>query len=388
VTDVKQRLDIRVLTSMTDCRADLWDGLFDSQYPFTQHRFLSLLERSGSACAATGWQPCHLLLGDEARPFGAMPLYLKGHSWGEYVFDWTWAEAYQRQGLPYYPKLLTAIPFTPAIGPRLALDSEESLSGTAPALLEAIHQLADRQGASSWHLLFSDAALVQALEVAGGILRSTVQYLWFNRDYRDFEDFLDALASRKRKGIRRERKELRNQGLSVRRLCNREIDADWWDFFYRVYHNTYHKHSGNQGYLTRAFFEELGSVMDGQLMMAVAEKGGEKVAAALFFYDDDNLYGRYWGCVREYDYLHFELCYYQGIEFAIASGLKCFDAGAQGEHKVRRGFEPVENRSVHWIRHMDFALAIKRFVTEEQRYVLDYIEETRRNLPYKSTVDL
>ncbi|TNE79671.1 MAG: N-acetyltransferase [Gammaproteobacteria bacterium] len=377
-------MQIQVLNSIDECAAKNWDGLFNSRYPFMQHRFLSLLEHSGSACTATGWQPCHLLLTAGGQTVGAMPLYLKSHSWGEYVFDWTWAEAYQRQRLNYYPKLLTAVPFTPAIGPRLALSPDAELASIAPRLLSAVHQLADQRDASSWHLLFSDPALVTALEEAGGILRSTVQYLWHNRGYRDFQDFLDALASRKRKNISRERKGLRKQGLTVRRLYNADISADWWDFFYHVYHNTYHKHSGNQGYLTDRFFQTLGTMMDGQLMMAVAELDGEKVAAALFFYDDEHLYGRYWGCTREYDFLHFELCYYQGIEFAIEAQLKYFDAGAQGEHKVRRGFEPLENRSVHWVRHMDFALAIKRFVTEERQYVLNYIQETRCQLPYKA----
>ncbi len=377
-------MDIRVLNSIDECDASLWDGLYNSPYPFLQHRFLSLLEHSGSASTTTGWQPCHLLLTEKRRTIGALPMYLKHHSWGEYVFDWTWAEAYQRQNMAYYPKLLSAVPFTPAVGPRLALTPKTELARVAPLLLSAIHKLADDKGISSWHLLFAEPDLISAMEKSGALLRSNVQYLWENRGYRHFDDFLAALSSRKRKNISRERRELANKGLTVRRLCNREITADWWEFFYQVYHSTYHKHSGNQGYLTEAFFNNLGEVMDGQLMMAVAERDGVKVAAALFFYDDASLYGRYWGCIQEYDFLHFELCYYQGIEFAIEVGLAHFDAGAQGEHKVRRGFEPRENCSAHWISNVDFAMAIKRFVTEERQYVLDYIQDTRRQLPYKS----
>ncbi|WP_461519971.1 GNAT family N-acetyltransferase [Porticoccus sp.] len=377
-------MDIRILDSIDQCDAKDWDGLFNNSYPFLQHRFLSLLERSGSACTSTGWQPHHLLISEDELPVAAMPLYLKSHSWGEYVFDWSWAEAYQRQQLDYYPKLLTAVPFTPAIGPRLALSPQTELATVTPYLLTAIQQLADQQGASGWHLLFPEPHLTAAMQDAGGMLRSGVQYLWQNRDYGNFEDFLAALSSRKRKNISRERSGLQQQGLRVYRLSNDEITADWWEFFFQVYHNTYLKHSGNSGYLTQHFFRALGEVMSGQLMMAVAEKGDEKVAAALFFYDEGNLYGRYWGCTQEYDFLHFELCYYQGIEFAIDAKLARFDAGAQGEHKVRRGFEPMETCSVHWIRRPDFSAAIKRFVLEERQYVLDYIQETRRQLPYKA----
>ena len=377
-------MDIRVLNSIDECDASVWDELYNSSYPFLQHRFLSLLEHSGSASTATGWEPCHLLLTEKRRTIGALPMYLKHHSWGEYVFDWTWAEAYQRQNIGYYPKLLSAVPFTPAVGPRLALAPNIELARIAPLLLSAIHKLADDKDISSWHLLFAEPTLIQAMGKAGALLRSNVQYLWENRGYRHFDDFLAALSSRKRKNISRERRELANKGLTVRRLCNREITPEWWEFFYQVYHSTYHKHSGNQGYLTKSFFDRLGEVMDGQLMMAVAERDDVKVAAALFFYDDESLYGRYWGCIQEYDFLHFELCYYQGIEFAIEADLAHFDAGAQGEHKVRRGFEPRENCSAHWIRNVDFAIAIKRFVTEERQYVLDYIQDTRRQLPYKT----
>ncbi|TNF03602.1 MAG: GNAT family N-acetyltransferase, partial [Gammaproteobacteria bacterium] len=243
-------MDIRVLNSIDECDASLWDGLYNSSYPFLQHRFLSLLEHSGSASTATGWKPCHLLLTEQKQTVGALPLYLKYHSWGEYVFDWTWAEAYQRQNMEYYPKLLSAVPFTPAVGPRLALAPQTELARVAPMLLSAIHQLADDKGASSWHLLFSEPTLISAMDQSGALLRSNVQYLWENRDYGDFNDFLAALSSRKRKNISRERRELTKQGLNVTRLCNQDITAEWWDFFYQVYHSTYHKHSGNQGYLT------------------------------------------------------------------------------------------------------------------------------------------
>ena len=380
-------MDIRVLDSIDQCDARDWDTLFDSDYPFLQHRFLSLLENSGSACTQTGWHPQHLLLSQDEVTVAALPLYRKTHSRGEYVFDWAWAEAYHGRRLDYYPKLLSAVPFTPACGPRLGLLPGISLSDISPILLTAIQQLAGQQGATGWHLLFPHATLSDALQTAGGMLRSGVQYLWNNRDYRDFTDFTDTFSSRKRKNINRERHTLRRAGLLVERLTGEQISADWWEFFFVLHHRTYLKHSGNSGYLTQAFFHQLGQIMPDQVMMVVAMEGDEKVAAALFFHDQNNLYGRYWGCTREYDFLHFELCYYQGIEFAIERGLGTFDAGAQGEHKIKRGFEPTENCSVHWIRHPDFAYAIGRFLKEERQYVLNYIQEARRQLPYKS-VDL
>ncbi|WP_438951886.1 GNAT family N-acetyltransferase [Porticoccus sp.] len=378
-------MDIRVLDSIDQCDAGAWDALFNSDYPFLQHRFLSLLERSGSACANTGWHPQHLLLNEGEVTVAALPLYRKTHSRGEYVFDWGWAEAYRGHRLDYYPKLLSAVPFTPAAGPRLGLLPGISLSEISPLLLTTIQQLADQQRASGWHLLFPPAELSKSMKTAGAMLRSGIQYLWNNSDYRDFADFTDTFPSRKRKNIHRERRVCNGGGLFVERLTGTQISADWWEFFFVLYHSTYIKHSGNSGYLTQAFFHQLGQIMSDQVMMAVATEGQEKVAAALFFHDRENLYGRYWGCTREYDFLHFELCYYQGIEFAIERGLSRFDAGAQGEHKIKRGFEPTENCSVHWIRHPDFATAIGRFLKEERQYVLNYIQEARRQLPYKTT---
>lgn len=377
-------LDIRLLDSIDQCDPELWDSLFNSSYPFLKHRFLSLLERSGSVSEMTGWQPSHLLLTDQEQVVAAMPLYLKSHSWGEYVFDWSWAEAYEQKLVSYYPKLLSAVPFTPAIGPRLGLAHGRTLDEVAPQLLNQLQLLARKRHISGWHLLFPEPPLIDALKRAGCITRSTIQYLWENRGYASFDDFLDALASRKRKGINRERSEVRHLGLQVRRLCDEEITPEWWSFFCQVYRNTYLKHSGNQGYLTQAFFQKLGETMRGQVMLAVAERGEQKIAAALFFHDDENLYGRYWGCVEEHDYLHFELCYYQGIEFAIERKLPRFDAGAQGEHKVRRGFVPREILSVHWIKHPEFSSAISRYVAAERRYVLDYIQEACGQLPYKA----
>lgn len=387
-----------------------------AQYPFLNSSFLSALEDSASTTAATGWEPCHLTINssttdDITSDTVFMPLYTKTHSYGEYVFDWAWADAYRRNGLHYYPKLLTAIPFSPATGPRLRFADNSSVSSaTHPAIaqnfMRQIKTLAEDIDASGWHLLFPDKNTLQLFsgealkEVLGEPLieRSGVQFHWFNggsdslcktndkssQAYENFDHFLEGFVSRKRKMVRRERRSVSEQGLSVVMLPGEEIRVELWDFFFRLYQNTYLKRSGNGGYLTREFFRQIGETMAEQIAMAVAYDQDEPVACALYFYDSDTLYGRYWGCVREYDHLHFELCYYQGIDFAIAKGLKKFDAGAQGEHKLLRGFEPVETFSLHWIRHPGFAEAIANFTQQEKAANTDYIAQARSVLPYRN----
>ncbi|MEH6468899.1 MAG: GNAT family N-acetyltransferase [Porticoccus sp.] len=380
-------IDTRILSSIDECPSTQWDRLFTDDYPFLQHRFLSLLESSGSVCTETGWEPRHLLLEQAGEPIAALPLYLKSHSWGEYVFDWSWADAYQNHGLDYYPKLLTAVPFTPATGPRLGLGSGIVPSDVLPSLFNTIQEIAENNNLSSWHLLFPNQPLATAGAGAGAQMmsRTGVQYHWINANYRDFADFTDTFSSRKRKNLYRERRSVSQQALSIQRLTGERITSDWWAFFYQMYQRTYLKRNGTGGYLTEAFFQQLGQVMGDQLMMAVAQdEEGNKIAAALFFYDNQTLYGRYWGCIRECDSLHFELCYYQGIEFAIERGLSRFDAGAQGEHKIKRGFEPVETHSLHWIKHPEFSAAIRRFLAQEKQHIGHYIIEAKQQLPYRS----
>ena len=372
-------------------------------YPFLQPAFLAALEDSQSTTVETGWEPCHI---DCAQP-GLdkyaqneasqnktsqnkvfMPLYVKTHSYGEYVFDWAWADAYRRNGIRYYPKLISAIPFSPATGPRLRFEDNAHPGDTnnpalAQELVAQVKTLADEIDASSWHLLFPDEDTRRLFSGEQLMERSGVQFHWFNRGYESFEHFLEGFISRKRKMVRRERRSVSEQKLSITMLEGSEISTELWDFFFRLYQNTYLKRSGNGGYLTREFFRQIGETMADQIAMAVAYDQGEAVACALYFYDDDTLYGRYWGCVREYDHLHFELCYYQGIDFAIAKGLNKFDAGAQGEHKLLRGFEPVETYSLHWIRHAGFAEAIQNFVEQEKTANSDYIAQARSVLPYR-----
>ncbi|HBL28833.1 MAG TPA: GNAT family N-acetyltransferase [Acidobacteria bacterium] len=349
-------------------------------YPFLSPEFLTALEDSGSVSAATGWTPQHVLAQGE-RPF--MPLYVKAHSYGEYVFDWTWADAYHRNGLAYYPKLVTAIPFSPLAGPRLRAPAGDLEPGCGATLFDAVKETAKATGASGWHLLFPDAETRARFAGLGLLERQGVQFHWHNRGYRDFDDFLAAFTARKRKMVRRERARIAAQGLRVAMLPGSAIDAGLWDFFYGMYQSTYRKRSGNGGYLTRDFFACIGAALGEQIAMAVAYDGSAPVAAALYLHDADSLYGRYWGSVREYECLHFDLCYYQGIDFAIARGLDRFDAGAQGEHKIARGFAPVATWSLHWIRDRQFARAIADFLERERAHLERYREEASALLPYR-----
>ena len=351
-----------------------------SDYPFLTPEFLSALEDSGSATVATGWEPRHLRSADGAL---FMPLYVKTHSYGEYVFDWAWADAYHRSGLAYYPKLVTAIPFSPITGPRLRLAAGADTEQVATTLLAAVTEAAEATRASSWHLLFPDTATRELLRGRGLLERTGVQFHWHNRGYESFEHFLAGLASRKRKMMRRERSTVAEQGLRVAMHEGPAIGTELWSFFHRLYQNTYAKRSGTGGYLTPDFFHRIGATLADQIAMAVAYDGARPVAAALYFHDRETLYGRYWGCVREYECLHFELCYYQGIDYAIRRGLAKFDAGAQGEHKIARGFAPVETWSLHWIRHRGFAAAIADFVARERVHHQDYMAAARAQLPYR-----
>lgn len=351
-----------------------------SDYPFLSPTFLEALEESGSVAPATGWEPRHVTLADGTL----MPLYVKAHSYGEYVFDWAWAEAYHRNGLAYYPKLVTAVPFSPITGPRLRTGPGAPAPDCAAALFERVQEIAAATGASGWHLLFPDAATRARFRELGLLERGGVQFHWLNRDYRDFEDFLATCTARKRKMMRRERAAIAAQGLRVAMVEGPALTPADWSFFYRVYQVTYRKRSGTGGYLTREFFDRIGRRLDHQIAMAIAFADRKPVAAALYLHDRENLYGRYWGSVGDYQHLHFELCCYQGIEFAIRRGLRRFDAGAQGEHKIARGFEPVETWSLHWIRQPEFATAIADFLARERAHLQRYAEEARSLLPYRT----
>jgi uncharacterized protein len=377
------RFSVEFIPSLGQVAADEWDAVAGSDYPFLRHAFLHGLEHSGCTTADTGWQPYHALLRDAGELLAVLPLYLKSHSYGEYVFDWSWAEAWQRSGLAYYPKLVSAIPFTPATGPRLACAGDLAPSTAWPLLLQAIGELAQREGLSSWHLLFPDRETSQVLQDLGLPQRLATQFHWFNRDYPDFDAFLATFSSRKRKNLRRERARVAEQGLTLERLRGAQISAAHWAQFHRLYQLTYAKRSGHGGYLTRGFFTEVAPTLGEQVMMVVAHWRGQVVAAALYFCSGSTLYGRYWGCEREFDCLHFEACYYQGIEFCLEQGLSRFDPGAQGEHKIQRGFTPVYTYSNHWIAEAQLAAAVADFTRREARHVAQYREDAAALLPFR-----
>ena len=342
-----------------------------SDYPFLAIPYLTALEDSGAVAAERGWQPRHLELEQ-----GWMPLYLRNQSRGEYVFDFSWAEAYQRHGLAYYPKLVTAVPFTPVAGPRWRGSPD-------PAVLwEGVRQQMAETGASGWHLLFPDQDCREALADLPLVARQACHFRWFNRDYADFDDYLGRFQSRKRKNLRKERQRVVEQGVTVERISGSAIRREQWRIFYQCYASTYLKR-GQFPYLDEGFFLQLAQTMASQIMLVLAYRGEQPLAAALYFQDSQQLYGRYWGCLEEVDGLHFELCYYQGIEHAIESGLQVFDPGVQGEHKILRGFEPVITWSLHHLREPAFQNAIADFCREEAEQVHRYREEAMTLLPFR-----
>lgn len=362
-----------------------WNALCDADYPFVRHEFLHALEASGSVGKGTGWQAQHLLVHEDDALVAAMPLYIKTHSYGEYVFDWSWADAYKRYGLNYYPKLISAIPFTPCSGARLLLGSGESQAQLLPLIIEEIKQHLSKLRASSWHCLFPLADFSEQLISQQIPQRLGTQFHWFNRGYKTWDDFAAAMTSRKRKSINKERRRVAEQGIRFSALRANEIRAEDWHLFYQFYCNTYLKRSGHTGYLTEEFFNLLRQTFAEYCLMIVAHKANEPIAAALFFIDSKTIYGRYWGCLAEYDFLHFETCYYQGIEYAIAHELERFDGGAQGEHKIQRGFEPIPTYSNHYLLQPDFQNAIEKFIQSERPSVELYIQDAQTYLPFKSS---
>jgi len=367
--------------SLEDIGSDTWGAYFDQREPFLSWPFLLGLELSGCTTAHSGWQPAHIGFAQDDALLGLVPAYLKTHSYGEYVFDWSWADAWQRMGLSYYPKLVTAVPFTPATGQRFGRAHHDDENFELMAL--GVQALCEQLDVSSWHVLFAEAEDSDRLSRCGMPQRLTTQFHWFNREYRDFQDFLDRFSSRKRKNLRREREQVRRQGLTLKTLKGEAISQEDWRFFHRCYQTTYAKRSGHGGYLTEQFFTDTCPALGQSPVMVIAELDERRVAAALFFEGGDTLYGRYWGCLAEYDYLHFEACYYCGIEYCIEAGLSRFDPGAQGEHKIQRGFEPILTYSNHWIVDERLREAVAQFSAQEREHVQAYQREASTLLPFK-----
>jgi uncharacterized protein len=386
-TESKNNYVIRVHDDPAAIDADAWNALLEAQdapTPFMRHEYLLALDGSHSAVPDTGWAPAWLTLECEGTLYGACALYLKSHSYGEYVFDWAWADAYQRHGLAYYPKLLGAVPFTPVPGSRLLATNDEARD----LLLQAMLALARQQRLSSAHLLFVSDADRAACERAGWLLRDGVQFHWQNREpggYTDFDDFLRSLQRDKRKKIAQERRRVAEAGVAYELLEGGQIDAAAWDFFYRCYTLTYRAHQSTP-YLTRDFFAAMARTMPAHWLMVVARRAGQRIAASLIALDPARrvAYGRYWGSTDHVPCLHFDACYYQPLSWCIANRYQRFEGGAQGEHKMARGLLPVKTTSAHWLADQRFASAVAEFLQREGAGVGAYVDELNERNPFKT----
>ena len=381
----EETLSADVLSSIAEIPATVWNGLAPSHdgvvdNPFLDHRFLLALEQSGSASHRAGWQPQHLLLSNSlGTPVGAMPLYLKSHSQGEYVFDHGWADAFQQAGGQYYPKLQCAVPFTPVTGPRFLASDDASRT----ALIRTAETLATRNNISSVHATFVSEAEADLARASGWLVRHDTQYHWHNQGFSSFEDFLGTLSSRHRKVTRRERRDaLEAEGLTVKWLTGANLTEEVWDAFFEFYQDTGSRKWGRP-YLNRRFFSLLSEAMADRVLLMFAYDGDEPIAGTFSMIGHDRLYGRYWGATRNVPFLHFELCYYQAIDFAIAHKLPVVEAGAQGEHKLARGYAPATTRSVHWIGHPGLRDAVSRFVAQERASVAREQEALERYTPFR-----
>ncbi len=374
---------VKVLSGIAQADPAEWDACAGADNPFLCHAFLLALEESGSATPRTGWLPAHLLAEDAGgRAVGAAPLYLKSHSYGEYVFDHAWANAYERAGGRYYPKLQVAVPFTPVPGPRLLTRAGCEPAAVSAALIAALEETARRFGASSIHVTFPTEAEWRRLGEAGWLRRTGVQYHWTNQGYATFDDFLDALNSRKRKAIRKERREAADSGVRLHTLTGADLKPAHWDAFHRFYLDTADRKWGG-AYLTRDFFHRLGATMADRVVLILCEDDGAWVAGALNLKGTDALYGRNWGSDGRYRFLHFEACYYRALDFAIAHRLSRVEAGAQGEHKIQRGYLPVHTYSAHWIADPGFQRAIDHHLARERAAVEADMQALAEASPYR-----
>ncbi|MBC7684627.1 MAG: N-acetyltransferase [Bdellovibrionales bacterium] len=374
-----------IVSSLAEVGQAAWDALVASQdkpNPFLSYAFLHALHESGSASADTGWQPQFLALYDGDQLAAAMPLYVKSHSYGEYVFDWAWADAYHRNGQEYYPKLLSAIPFTPVTGPRmLAVDAR-----ARTALITVLRSTQEASEVSSTHILYPPEEQVKELEDAGFMLRSGVQFHWLNAGYASFDEFLDTLEKKKRKNIRAERRKVHDAGVTMRRVRGADAtDADW-KLFNRCYQRTYKAHHSTP-YLNLDFFQRIGRSMPDNILLVIAEREGKPIASSMVIHSENTLFGRYWGELEHVPCLHFETAYYQPLEFCIEQKIAVFEGGAQGEHKMARGFLPTKTWSAHWLAHPAFADAVERFLEREKGGIDEYIDELNERNPFKEAAE-
>jgi predicted N-acyltransferase len=383
----RRRISMRtaVVNQVSDIPLDDWNRVSGTGHPFLRHEFLSALEAHGCVGDAHGWWPRHIVVYDnEDRLVGLAPLYLKNNSYGEFVFDWAWADAYQRAGMPYYPKLVSSIPYTPVTGSRLLVHPASDQASVRQAIIDRALSLTTEQQASSLHWLFTNEADTALLCEAGFMRRSSCHFHWHNDHYTSFEDFLSRLSSRKRKKIRRERRHVQEAGIEIRIVHGNEATTGQWQVMHDFYCSTFEKKSGMPT-LSLGFFLEISRTMGEQVVLVFASLAQDIVAGAIMLRGDDALYGRHWGCREEFNSLHFEACYYQGIDYCIRHNLALFEPGAQGEHKISRGFLPVYTWSAHWIVDERFRMAIERYLLQEHELMVDYHDDLLQTSPYRKT---
>lgn len=371
------------LTCIDEVNRASWNALTNLHNPFIRHEFLSSLEQAGCVTPETGWTPCHVVAIEDDRVVGALPLYLKYHSWGEFIFDFAWAESYEHSNKAYYPKIINAVPYTPVSGPRLLVIPSPSADAVKAALLKAARDLVMEYRASSLHCLFTTDDEIDFLESNNFLLRLGCQYHWQNRNYSDFDAFLYDFTSEKRKKVKRERRRVREAGIEIIVLEGDAVNAEHWRVFYRFYYDTVLRKSGFVP-LSLEFFLAMGRAMPESVVLVLARYRGDYVAAALSFRGKDTLYGRYWGASNDFHSLHFELCYYTGIEYCIDNGLRRFEPGAQGEHKISRGFLPTPTYSSHWLVDPIFQRAIGISLERERELIRYRMRELSRHGPYKT----
>lgn len=375
------------IDSLEDISAADWNELVEDGNPFLRHEFLIAMERHRCVGERTGWLPRHIVCADDNGVIlGVAPLYVKTNSYGEFVFDWSWADAYQRYGLQYYPKLVSAVPFTPATGQRLLLRPGEAGVSAAQAIIHHALETMEKYHCSSLHWLFPTSDNLNELSRHGLMCRVGFQFHWFNPGYRDFQDFLDTLTSKKRKNIKRERRLVESAGFELVTLPGSQATDSQWRNLHDYYTSTFHR-LGGVPTLTLDFFQEIAATMGEQILLVFARERGRDVAAAISFRSQNALYGRHWGCLSNHDNLHFEACYYQGIEYCIRHGLKTFEPGAQGEHKISRGFLPTLTCSAHWLAHQGFRRAVADFLDRETAAVQDYARALVERSPYRNRLD-
>jgi predicted N-acyltransferase len=382
-----EQYQLEILDSLADIPASEWNALLPKDAgPFLNHAFLSALEETGCVGGATGWQVAHLGLKDQDTLVGAMPLYLKQHSYGEFVFDWSWAQAYEQRGMNYYPKALCAIPFTPVQGARILCAPENNAAEIYSHLITGLKSLLAANQISSAHILFPLASEVQAFEDQGFMLRDSVQFHWHNQAFQSFEHFLSALTMKRRKNIRREREQVSREQITFRHVPGKLSTDHDWEFFYRCYQNTYVEHLSSP-YLNEAFFKLWAQRMPDNLHLIIAQRDQTPIAASLLVVDkpSSKAYGRYWGAIEHVPCLHFETAYYQAIEYCIEQGIQTFEGGAQGEHKMARGFLPMTIQSAHYIVDPQFSQAVKHFLDREHQGIAAYVDELAEHNPLKTT---